>query len=219
MNEGYEVVGVDDLSYGSMANLSPVLDHPKFTFAELDCTRRRALRTAFDGCDAIAHLAAKKIPRFGGVVSTLRGQRGRRQRGVRRGALPRRRPDHHVHLRRVRERRAAVRRGRHARAGPADVEALVVRGLEDVRRAPRARPRGGARPEGDRPSALQRLRAPQPPELVGRPARDVHRGAPGRPPGGDPRRRPPDEDVSTYVTDTVDGFVRRSSVPRPAARS
>ena len=71
VNEGYEVVGVDDLSYGSMANLSPVLDHPKFTFAELDCTRRRALRTAFDGCDAIAHLAAKKIPRFGGVVSTL----------------------------------------------------------------------------------------------------------------------------------------------------
>ncbi len=71
VNEGYEVVGVDDLSYGSMANLSPVLDHPKFTFAELDCTRRRALRAAFDGCDAIAHLAAKKIPRFGGVVSTL----------------------------------------------------------------------------------------------------------------------------------------------------
>ena len=71
VNEGYEVVGVDDLSYGSMANLSPVLDHPRFTFAELDCTRRRALRAAFDGCDAIAHLAAKKIPRFGGVVSTL----------------------------------------------------------------------------------------------------------------------------------------------------
>jgi len=71
VNEGYEVVGVDDLSYGSMANLRPVLDSPRFTFAELDCTRRRALRTAFDGCDAIAHLAAKKIPRFGGVVSTL----------------------------------------------------------------------------------------------------------------------------------------------------
>jgi UDP-glucose 4-epimerase len=71
IDEGYEVVGVDDLSYGSMANLSPVLDSPRFTFAELDCTRRRALRAAFDGCDAIAHLAAKKIPRFGGVVSTL----------------------------------------------------------------------------------------------------------------------------------------------------
>jgi len=71
VNEGYEVVGVDDLSYGSMANLRPVLNSPRFTFAELDCTRRRPLRAAFDGCDAIAHLAAKKIPRFGGVVSTL----------------------------------------------------------------------------------------------------------------------------------------------------
>jgi UDP-glucose 4-epimerase len=69
--EGCEVVGVDDLSYGSMANLAEILDHPKFRFEQLDCTRRRALRTAFDGCDAIAHLAAKKIPRFGGVVSTL----------------------------------------------------------------------------------------------------------------------------------------------------
>jgi nucleoside-diphosphate-sugar epimerase len=69
--EGVEVVGVDDLSYGSMSNLTECLTHPKFTFERLDCTRRRALRVAFDGCDAIAHLAAKKIPRFGGTLSTL----------------------------------------------------------------------------------------------------------------------------------------------------
>ncbi len=71
VKEGCEVVGVDDLSYGSIANLQPILGNPKFTFEVLDCTRRRSLRAAFDGCDAIAHLAAKKIPRFGGVVSTL----------------------------------------------------------------------------------------------------------------------------------------------------
>ncbi len=71
VKEGCEVVGVDDLSYGSVANLEPVLGNPLFTFEVLDCTRRRPLRAAFDGCDAIAHLAAKKIPRFGGVVSTL----------------------------------------------------------------------------------------------------------------------------------------------------
>ena len=71
VKEGCEVVGVDDLSYGSVANLQPILGNPKFTFEVLDCTRRRSLRAAFDGCDAIAHLAAKKIPRFGGVVSTL----------------------------------------------------------------------------------------------------------------------------------------------------
>lgn len=69
--EGCEVVAVDDLSYGSIANLTPCLEHERFTWEQLDCTRTRALRAAFDGCDAIAHLAAKKIPRFGGVVQTL----------------------------------------------------------------------------------------------------------------------------------------------------
>jgi UDP-glucose 4-epimerase len=69
--EGVAVVGVDDLSYGSIGNLARCLDHPGFTFEILDCRRRRELRAAFDGCDAIAHLAAKKIPRFGGTLSTL----------------------------------------------------------------------------------------------------------------------------------------------------
>jgi nucleoside-diphosphate-sugar epimerase len=71
LDEGCEVVGVDDLSYGSMGNLTSALEHPKFEFHVLDCTNRRALRAAFDGCDSIAHLAAKKIPRFGGTLSTL----------------------------------------------------------------------------------------------------------------------------------------------------
>jgi UDP-glucose 4-epimerase len=71
LDEGCEVVGVDDLSYGSMGNLTSALEHPKFEFHVLDSTNRRALRAAFDGCDSIAHLAAKKIPRFGGTLSTL----------------------------------------------------------------------------------------------------------------------------------------------------
>ena len=71
LDEGYEVVGVDDLSYGSVANLAGCLDERGFRFEVLDCTRRRPLRAAFDGCDAIMHLAAKKIPRFGGTLSTL----------------------------------------------------------------------------------------------------------------------------------------------------
>ena len=69
--DGYEVVGVDDLSFGSIENIAPFLDDPKFRFEKLDCTRVTALRMAFAGCGAIMHLAAKKIPRFGGVVSTL----------------------------------------------------------------------------------------------------------------------------------------------------
>jgi UDP-glucose 4-epimerase len=71
LNEDYEVVGVDDLSYGAMTNLEPCLNRSGFTFESLDCTQRRPLRAAFDGCDAIMHLAAKKIPRYGGTLSTL----------------------------------------------------------------------------------------------------------------------------------------------------
>ena len=71
LERGYEVVGVDDLSYGAVANVASFLEDSSFTLEVLDCTKTRSLRSAFDGCDAIAHLAAKKIPRFGGTLSTL----------------------------------------------------------------------------------------------------------------------------------------------------
>ena len=71
LSEGLEVVGVDDLSYGSVSNLARCLEHPSFRFEVLDCTKQLPLRAAFAGCDGIAHLAAKKIPRFGGVLATL----------------------------------------------------------------------------------------------------------------------------------------------------
>jgi UDP-glucose 4-epimerase len=71
IDEGLQVVGVDDLSRGSLANLSNVLDHPRFRFERIDCTHRRDLRVAFHGCDAIVHLAAQKIPRYGGALMTL----------------------------------------------------------------------------------------------------------------------------------------------------
>jgi UDP-glucose 4-epimerase len=71
LGEGYEVVGIDDMSYGSMLNLQSCFDHPNFQFEVLDCRHRRGLRAAFHDCDAIAHLAAKKIPRYHGALSTL----------------------------------------------------------------------------------------------------------------------------------------------------
>jgi UDP-glucose 4-epimerase len=69
--EAVEVVGIDDLSYGAVTNLSSCLEHPSFHFEVMDCRRRRDLKAAFRGCDAIAHLAAKKIPRYHGALSTL----------------------------------------------------------------------------------------------------------------------------------------------------
>jgi UDP-glucose 4-epimerase len=71
LTEGYEVLGVDDLSRGSLLNLESSLNHPAFRLEVTDCTDRRGLRGAFAGCDAIVHLAAKKIPRYGGALATL----------------------------------------------------------------------------------------------------------------------------------------------------
>jgi UDP-glucose 4-epimerase len=71
LDEGCEVVGVDDLSHGSLANLGRCLGDPGFTFEQFDCTRRRRLLGTFRGCDAIVHLAAQKIPRYGGTLMTL----------------------------------------------------------------------------------------------------------------------------------------------------
>jgi UDP-glucose 4-epimerase len=71
LDEGYEVIGVDDLSMGSVANLTSCLENPAFRLEVLDCGNERALFDAFRGCDAIAHLAAQKIPRYGGAVRTL----------------------------------------------------------------------------------------------------------------------------------------------------
>jgi len=69
--EGVEVVGVDDLSRGTLQNLERALGNRAFRFERFDCTRRRELRAAFHGCDAIVHLASQKIPRYGGGLMTL----------------------------------------------------------------------------------------------------------------------------------------------------
>jgi UDP-glucose 4-epimerase len=71
LSEGVEIVGVDDLSRGTLANLDVAFDSPLFRFEQLDCTLRRDLRAAFDGCDAVIHLAAQKIPRYSGALKTL----------------------------------------------------------------------------------------------------------------------------------------------------
>jgi len=71
LDEGCAVVGVDDLSMGTLLNLDGLLDNPRFTFEEFDCRDADRMREAMGHCDAIAHLAALKIPRFGGALKTL----------------------------------------------------------------------------------------------------------------------------------------------------
>jgi UDP-glucose 4-epimerase len=69
--EGREVIGLDDLSHGSLLNLDGCAEHANFRFIEADCRDKRLLRRAFAGCDGIIHLAAEKIPRYGGALQTL----------------------------------------------------------------------------------------------------------------------------------------------------
>jgi UDP-glucose 4-epimerase len=69
--EGVEVVGVDDMSMGNLRNLAGMLEDPSFSLAEFDCRDSAKLGQAFAECDAIVHLAAMKIPRYGGALETL----------------------------------------------------------------------------------------------------------------------------------------------------
>ena len=179
VSEGIEVVGVDDLSRGTLGNLETCLDEPA---VHVRAVRLHAaaprLRSAFDGCDAIVHLAAQKIPRYEGALMTLESNVAGVNAAAMRRALDRRRP------RWSRRRRTSTATATppfaeddDAGARPADEPALGVRRLEAVRRARLPRPRGGARPARHDPALLRLLRPAQPPELVGRPAGGVLRDA------------------------------------------
>ena len=71
LEEGCTVIGVDDMSMGTLRNLAGLLDHPNFRFEEFDCRDAERMRAAMGHCDAIAHMAALKIPRYGGALKTL----------------------------------------------------------------------------------------------------------------------------------------------------
>jgi UDP-glucose 4-epimerase len=73
LDEGLEVVGVDNLTYGSLGNVASCLEDTRFRLERFDCANKRQLRTAFADCDTIVHLAARKIPRYGGAVATIEG--------------------------------------------------------------------------------------------------------------------------------------------------
>jgi UDP-glucose 4-epimerase len=72
LSRGHQVVGVDNFSQGDRLNMAGFVDHPAFTFYELDICDRAALAGAAGGVEVIVHLAAYKIPRYGSALSTLR---------------------------------------------------------------------------------------------------------------------------------------------------
>jgi len=71
LEHGYAVVGLDNLSYGFLQNLSSVLNRPGFEFIQGDIRDLDLLRKIGRGADGMVHLAAYKIPRYGNALETL----------------------------------------------------------------------------------------------------------------------------------------------------
>jgi UDP-glucose 4-epimerase len=71
LRRGHSVHGLDNLSQGSLLNLAEVERLADFTFAEGDVRDEAAVAEVANGCDAIVHLAAYKIPRYGDAYETL----------------------------------------------------------------------------------------------------------------------------------------------------
>jgi UDP-glucose 4-epimerase len=58
LQQGHDVVAVDDLSTGSPVNLLPLLDHPRFTFVRGSVLDAELVDELVAGCDRVFHLAA-----------------------------------------------------------------------------------------------------------------------------------------------------------------
>ena len=71
LDSGHQVVGIDNLSMGSLRNIEHNQGRSDFEFHEIDVRDLEAMRTAFRSVDRIVHLAAYKIPRYGKAIDTL----------------------------------------------------------------------------------------------------------------------------------------------------
>lgn len=71
LSAGHEVVGIDNLSMGSIRNIEQNFDRSDFKFHQIDVRDLAAMGEAFSNVDRIVHLAAYKIPRYGNAIDTL----------------------------------------------------------------------------------------------------------------------------------------------------
>jgi UDP-glucose 4-epimerase len=73
MAAGHRVVGIDNLSMGTLNNIHAHLDNPAFHFLQRDVTEADTFEYLLNKeVDSIVHLAAYKIPRYGNTLATLR---------------------------------------------------------------------------------------------------------------------------------------------------
>lgn len=71
LQRGHAVIGVDNLSHGMLRNLKQASHNPNFQFLQKDVLDLDGIRESVRKIDAIAHLAAFKIPRYGNATETL----------------------------------------------------------------------------------------------------------------------------------------------------
>ena len=71
VQKGYKVMGLDNLSYGTLQNLASILGHSQFEFVQGDVRDFKLLLELGRRVDAVVHLAAYKIPRYGNALETL----------------------------------------------------------------------------------------------------------------------------------------------------
>jgi nucleoside-diphosphate-sugar epimerase len=71
VERGHSVIGLDNLSMGSLRNIEHHLGCKHFEFHQLDVRDLEGMRQAFRSAERIVHLAAFKIPRYGKAIETL----------------------------------------------------------------------------------------------------------------------------------------------------
>lgn len=71
LQEGHQVVGIDNLSMGRLENIELNQAHESFTFLQSDILDKATFDDLAKDFDVIIHLAAFKIPRYGNAVDTL----------------------------------------------------------------------------------------------------------------------------------------------------
>lgn len=68
----YKVTGLDNLSQGQLRNIEPFKNNPSFEFVEGDIRDESLVDRLVEKTDAVVHLAAYKIPRYGNAMDTLK---------------------------------------------------------------------------------------------------------------------------------------------------
>ncbi len=71
LSSGWTVSGIDNLAHGHRAHLADFRRNPRFSFERGDCRDEALMRRHIRKADVVVHLAAFKIPRYGGRVETL----------------------------------------------------------------------------------------------------------------------------------------------------